>query len=203
MTEPMIANKGLAGLIADDSSVSKVDVELNKLIYYGYDINELCEKADFMQTAYLLFYGKLPTTSQLEEFEDFEKKNREIPATLLAFFKTIPKYSHPMDYVKLGVNYIALLDKDNKLGENSHEQNLKKALNLFAKLPSIIANGYRMIHGMEPVLPDPDLSYSANFISMIQGDLVDDPLKIEVFDRSLILYAEHGFNASTFAFRAI
>ncbi len=197
----MRANKGLAGLIAGDTAISKVDVETSSLWYRGYNINDLCEHASFMEVAYLLLHEDLPNSSQLKEFEEFERKNRDIPEALYSIFKKMPKSSHPMDLLKQGVAMLGSFDKENILGTNSHEQNLQKAMLLLAKMPTIVANSYRLSQGIGPVKPDPKLSFSENFLSMILGRKINDPLSIETLDKSLILYAEHGYNASTFSAR--
>ncbi len=197
----MRANKGLAGLIAGDTAISKVDVETSSLWYRGYNINDLCEHASFMEVAYLLLHEDLPNSSQLKEFEEFERKNRDIPEALYSIFKKMPKSSHPMDLLKQGVAMLGSFDKENILGTNSHEQNLQKAMLLLAKIPTIVANSYRLSQGIGPVKPDPKLSFSENFLSMILGRKINDPLSIETLDKSLILYAEHGYNASTFSAR--
>jgi citrate synthase len=143
----------------------------------------------------------LPTPAQFQEFEDFERSHREVPEVAYSVFKRVPKDAHPMDVVRLGVNYVSLFDQDAELGRYSQAEILHKSKILLAQLPNLVANGYRITHGLNPAAPDPGLSYSENFLSMILGERVTDPLKVKVFDASMILYAEHGFNASTFACR--
>lgn len=197
----MRANKGLAGLIAGDTAVSKVDVTTNSLWYRGYDINELCEKASFLEVAYLLLHKNLPTSTELNLFEGFERENRDIPDAVYALFKKMPKYSHPMDLLNQGVSILGACDKKNSLGTNSHEDNLRKSMLLLSQMPTIVANSYRISNGLEIVKPNKNLSYSENFISMILGKEVTDSLSVQTFDKSMILYAEHGYNASTFSAR--
>ncbi len=197
----MRANKGLAGLIAGDTTISKVDVGTNSLWYRGYDINDLCSKTSFLEVAYLLLNEDLPTSQQLNEFQKFERTNRSIPKAMYTIFENMPKNSHPMDLLKMGVSMLGSFDKENNLGSNSHEQNLRKAMLLLSKMPTVVANSYRISQGQTPVEPDPELSYSENFLSMILGEKISDPLSIKTLDNSLILYAEHGYNASTFSAR--
>ena len=102
----MRANKGLAGLIAGDTTISKVDVETNSLWYRGYNINELCAKTSFLEVAYLLLHEDLPTISQLTDFEDFEKSNRTIPKEMYSVFEKMPSHAHPMDLLKMGVSML-------------------------------------------------------------------------------------------------
>lgn len=197
----MRANKGLAGLIAGDTAVSKVDVTTNSLWYRGYDINELCEKASFLEVAYLLLHKNLPTSTELNLFEGFERENRDIPDAVYTLFKKMPKYSHPMDLLNQGVSILGACDEKNSLGTNSHEDNLRKSMLLLSQMPTIVANSYRISNGLEIVKPNKNLSYSENFISMILGKEVKDSLSVQTFDKSMILYAEHGYNASTFSAR--
>ena len=197
----MRANKGLAGLIAGDTTISKVDVGTNSLWYRGYDINELCEKTSFLEVAYLLLHEDLPTSNQLKEFDAFERANRSIPKAMYNAFEKMPKHAHPMDLLKIGVSMLGSFDEENNLGSNSHEQNLRKAMLLLSKMPTVVANSYRISQGQQPVEPDPELSFSENFLSMILGEKTNDPLSVKTLDNSLILYAEHGYNASTFSAR--
>tara|TARA_Y100000589_G_scaffold20395_1_gene16809 strand:- start:200 stop:1330 length:1131 start_codon:yes stop_codon:yes gene_type:complete len=197
----MRANKGLAGLIAGDTSISKVDIETNSLWYRGYDINDLCKQTSFLEVAYLLLHKDLPNSSQLGEFESFERTNRSIPKEMYTVFENMPKNAHPMDVLKMGVSMLGSFDKENSLGSNSHEQNLRKAMLLLSKIPTVVASSYRISQGKSPVEPNSELSFSENFLTMILGKKTSDPLSIKTLDNSLILYAEHGYNASTFSAR--
>jgi 2-methylcitrate synthase len=197
----MRANKGLAGLIAGDTAISKVDVSTSNLWYRGYDINELCEKTSFLEVAYLLLNNDLPNTAQLKSFEEFEKENREIPDILYDLFKSSPKYGHPMDLLNQSVSILGTVDEKNILGTNSEKENLIKSMLLISKMPTVVANSYRLSQGLKAVKPDKNLSYSENFLSMILGKKVKDKLSVKTFDTSMILYAEHGYNASTFSAR--
>lgn len=197
----MRANKGLAGLIAGDTAISKVDVSTSSLWYRGYDINELCEKTSFLEVAFLLLCEKLPNLKEFQEFEAFERAHRDIPDSLYELFKTMPSYSHPMDLLNQSVSILGSFDEKNILGSNSKEENLRKAMRLLAKMPTVVANSYRLSQGLTPVKPNKSLSYSENFLSMITGTETKDPLSVKTFDTSMILYAEHGYNASTFSAR--
>ncbi len=197
----MRAKKGLEGLIADDSAISYVDVKNERLIYRGFDIDTLCEESHFVEVAYLLLYGELPTINQLKEFEIFERDNREIPDIVYETLRKIPKNTHPMDYLRIGLSLTSLYDENNILGENSHEDNLRKAKLSFAKLPNLVANCYRAVHGMEIIKPNSSYSYTQNFLYMLRGTQITNEFMIKAFDTTLMLYAEHGFNASTFSAR--
>jgi len=197
----MRANKGLAGLIAGDTTISKVDIGTNSLWYRGYDINELCAHTSFLEVAYLLLHKDLPNSQQLDEFKAFERTNRSIPNEMYTVFQNMPKNAHPMDVLKIGVSMLGSFDEKNSLGSNSHEQNLRKAMLLLSKIPTVVASSYRISQGQNPVEPNSNLSFSENFLSMIIGKEISDPLSIKTLDNSLILYAEHGYNASTFSAR--
>jgi 2-methylcitrate synthase/citrate synthase II len=197
----MRANKGLAGLIAGDTSISKVDVGTNSLWYRGYDINELCAHTSFLEVAYLLLHKDLPNSQQLDEFKAFERTNRSIPNEMYTVFQNMPKNAHPMDVLKMGVSMLGSFDEENSLGSNSHEQNLRKAMLLLSKIPTVVASSHRISKGQNPIEPNPELSFSENFLSMILGKKINDPLSIKKLDNYLILYAEHGYNASTFSAR--
>jgi 2-methylcitrate synthase/citrate synthase II len=199
--EKMKAKKGLEGLIADESAISSVDIEKKSLLYRGYNINDLCAKSSFLEVAYLLLYGELPKRAQLDEFEAYERDNREIPDAVYETFRKIPAHTHPMDYLRLGVSMVALFDERNKYGDNTHEENLRKARWLLAKMPTIVANSYRAVHGQEIKRPRKEYSFTQNFLYMLRGQPVTDELMIRTFDTTLMLYAEHGFNASTFSAR--
>ncbi len=201
MSEEIISPKGLAGVVVDDSAISKVDVEINQLIYRGYDIQSLTIESFFLEVAYLLLYGELPKKKDLDAFLLFEKENREVPEKIYNLYKSVPKYAHPMDSLRLGVTMLGILDKENILGDINKEKIFQKAKNLLSKIPTLIANGYRISHGLPVVSPRKDLDYSENFLRMITGIDINDDDIVKTFDVTMILYAEHGFNASTFAGR--
>ena len=147
----------------------------------------------------MLLNEDLPTSKQLTEFEAFERSNRGIPKAMYTAFENMPTHAHPMDLLKIGVSMLGSFDEENSLGSNTHEQNLRKAMLLLSKMPTVVANSYRISKGQPPVEPDSELSYSENFLSMILGKKTNDPLSVKTLDNSLILYAEHGYNASTFS----
>lgn len=193
--------KGLDGVVVDETQVSKVDVDKSQLYYRGYNIRQLSEHASFLETAYLLLYGTLPDLSEFATFENEERLSRDIPESLYKLFTSVPKQAHPMDYLRLGVSYLGLLEKNQTLGDTDETETRRRAVSLFSKIPTILANGYRTVMGLPIIKPNKDLSYSENLLYMILGTKDPDDLSIKVFDTSLILYAEHGFNASTFSAR--
>ena len=192
--------KGLEGVVADTTKISKVMPDINALVYKGYPVQDLAENCEFEEVAYLLWNDELPTQSQLDEFKKKEKAYRNISDDLKAVIKKFPKKAHPMDTVRTGVSFLGM--EDERTFDNSEEVNRDKALRLTAAIPTIIAADYRVRNGKEIIDPDTSLSFSENFFHMCFGEV---PAKevVKAFDVSLILYAEHGFNASTFTSRVI
>lgn len=192
--------KGLAGVVADESAVSKVMAESNSLTYRGYPVEELSAHCSFEEVAYLLIYGELPNVQQKEAFLNAEKSKRAISADLLKVVQAFPKSAHPMDTLRTGVSFLGM--EDERIWENSPEVNIDKFIALLAKIPTLIAAHYRFSKGLEYIAPREDLSLSENFFHMCFGK-VPAPEVVKAFDVSLILYAEHSFNASTFTCRVI
>lgn len=202
MSEEKVVNvkKGLEGVVADTTEVSKVMPEINSLVYKGYPVQDLAENCSFEEVAYLLWNGELPTESELKSFCEKEKAYRKISDDLIAVIKKFPKTAHPMDTVRTGVSFLGM--EDERTFDNSEEVNRDKALRLMAAIPTIIAADYRARNGMEVIAPKDDLNFSENFFHMCFGEVPDQEV-VKAFDVSLVLYAEHGFNASTFTSRVI
>jgi len=192
--------KGLEGVVVDETKVSKVMPEINSLVYRGYPVQDLAEEYDFENIAYLLWNGELPNSSQLETFKTKEKSQRRLSSELKKVIQTFPAKAHPMDAVRTAVSYLGMEDPD--IWGNSPEKNMEKALNLYAKLPTIVAHFYRLRKGQEFIDPKDNLSFSENFFHMCFGEIPHKDI-VKVFDVSMVLYAEHGFNASTFTSRVI
>ena len=192
--------KGLAGVTADETAISKVMPETNSLTYRGYAVQELSENASFMETAYLMWHGELPTQSQLDALKAQEKSEREISPALIEVIGKFPKDAHPMDTVRTGVSFLGMEDPD--CWDNTPEKNLEKSIRMLAKIPTIVATDYRFRKGLERIAPRDDLDYAENFFNMCFGE-VPEPEVLRCFDISMILYAEHSFNASTFTTRTI
>jgi citrate synthase len=189
---------GLEGVTAGISAISEVDAERNSLTYRGYDIHDLVEHCSFDEVAYLLLYGKLPTQSQFDEFMREVGESRAVPPEIYDLYRGFPGDAHPMDTLKAAVSVLAMFDPAS--GETTHEANLKRAVRLYARIPNLVVNGYRIMHGQEPIPPDTQLCHNANFFHMLFGE-VETGFKGKAFNVIQILYAEHGFNASTFAAR--
>jgi len=199
MTEPEI-RKGLAGVTVDYTAVSKVNPDTNSLLYRGYPVQELAATQPFEAVAFLLWNGELPTAEELERFRSLERSQRALDDNVKAAIDLIPLTSHPMDVLRTAVSVIGASDPESE--DSTRETNLRKSMVLFAKLPAIVAYDQRRRRGQDIIPPRDDLDYSANFLFMSFGEEAD-PVVVEAFNVSMILYAEHSFNASTFTARVI
>jgi 2-methylcitrate synthase/citrate synthase II len=199
MTETEI-KKGLAGVVADVTAISKVNAETNSLLYRGYPVQELAASKTFEEVAYLLWRGELPDARQLAEFETQERSLRSLDDRVKRVIDDLPLTAHPMDVVRTAVSVIGAHDPDAAIA--TPQSNLDKSIKLFAQLPAVVAYDQRRRRGEDLVEPREDLGYSANFLHMTFGEL-PELVVVEAFDVSMILYAEHSFNASTFTARVI
>ena len=205
MTESDI-KKGLAGVVVDYTAISKVNPETNSLLYRGYPVQELAATQPFEAVAYLLWHGELPNDVQLTDFSQKERANRRLDRTAASILVKIPDTCHPMDEVRTAVSVIGASDTTGGGSvldaAGSPEENLARSVRLYAALPAIVAYGQRRRRGLELVEPRDDLDYAANFLWMTFGEEAD-PVVVDAFNRSMTLYAEHSFNASTFTARVI
>ncbi|WP_435149577.1 bifunctional 2-methylcitrate synthase/citrate synthase [Candidatus Pelagibacter bacterium nBUS_32] len=192
--------KGLLGIVVDETEVSKVMPEINSLTYRGYAAQDLCEYCRFEEVAYLILNKDLPNSIQLKQFEKEEKDNRELSKNLYEIIKHMPKKSHPMDVARTAVSVMGLEDKETP--DSSHEANMRKSLRIFAKTPTALAAFYRIRSGKKIIRPKKTLSFAENFFYMCFGKVPQKEI-VKAFDVSLILYAEHSFNVSTFTARTI
>ena len=192
--------KGLLGIVVDETEVSKVMPEINSLTYRGYAAQDLCAKCKFEEVAYLILNGELPNKKQLQNFEKQERKERKLSKTLLDDIKKFPKKAHPMDVARTAVSIMGLEDRDTK--DNSPKANMRKVMRIFAKTPVALAAFYRSRKGKKIIPPKNNLSFSENFFHMCFGKVPNKDI-VKAFDVSLILYAEHSFNVSTFTARTI
>ncbi len=191
---------GLAGVVTDDTAVSKVMPETNSLTYRGYAVQDLASQCRFEEVAYLIWNGELPNKAQLAEFEQQEKAERGLSDDLLAVMKRFPKQAHPMATLRTAVSFLGLEDGD--IEDHATDRLYERSISLFAKIPQIVATDYRLRNGLEPIAPDNSLRFSENFFHMCFGK-VPAPEVVKCFDISMTLYAEHSFNASTFTGRVI
>ena len=191
---------GLEGVIAGESALSRIDVEINRLILRGYDLVELTENACYEEVAYLLLYGALPTAAELAAFNRELRTERALPGPVVDLLRTAPADAHPMDLVRTAVSALAFFDVETR--DNSHEANVRKTVRLMAKIPTAIATGHHFAQGLEPVAPDAELDQAANLLYMLRGER-PPAYEAEAMNVSLILYAEHGYNASAFTGRVV
>jgi len=192
--------KGLLGIIVDETEVSKVMPEINSLTYRGYAAQDLCARCKFEEVAYLILNKELPNKKQLKQFEKEETKERVLSKNLINILKQIPKRSHPMDVARTAVSVMGLEDKETR--DSSPKANLRKAMRIFSKTPTALAAFYRLRKGKKIIPPKKSLTFSENFFHMCFGKVPDKEI-VKAFDVSLILYAEHSFNVSTFTARTI
>jgi len=192
--------KGLLGIVVDETTVSQVMPDINSLTYRGYAVQDLCEKCIFEEVAYLILNKELPNKTQLNKFNKQLKKNRNITINLRDVIKHMPKKSHPMDVARTVVSVMGLEDKETN--NNSPAANMRKAIRIFAKTPTAIAAFFRTRKGKNVIPPKKKLTFSENFFYMCFGKIPRKEI-VKAFDVSLILYAEHSFNVSTFTARTI
>ena len=192
--------KGLLGIVVDETTISQVMPDINSLTYRGYAVQDLCEKCSFEEVAYLILNKELPNKTKLKKFKKELEENRNITINLREIVKHMPKKSHPMDVARTVVSVMGLEDKDTR--SNSPAANMKKAIRIFAKTPTAIAAFFRARKGKNVIAPKKGLGFSENFFHMCFGKVPEKEI-IKAFDVSLILYAEHSFNVSTFTARTI
>lgn len=193
-------HKGLAGVVVDTTTISKVVPETNSLTYRGYAVQDLAAHCSFEQVAYLLWHGELPTDQELALFTQRERASRRIDRSMQSLLAKIPDNCHPMDVVRTAISYLGAEDPEED--DSTPSANFAKSLRMFAVLPTIVAADMRRRRGLEPIAPHSHLGYSQNFLNMCFGE-VPDPVIVKAFEQSMVLYAEHSFNASTFAARVV
>lgn len=198
--------KGLYGVVADCTAVSKVMPETNSLTYRGYAVQDLVENCTFEEVFYLLWNGELPTEEQLVEFNNAGRSYRKLDPGLISLIHSLPKDCHPMDVMRTAVSYMGTKDAEAFTPNKEHITHVGH--NLLAQLPMSMAMDIRRRSGDgDIVAPDPDKRVAENLLSMVFGNGPESPASnpedVRDFEKSLILYAEHSFNASTFTSRVI
>ena len=193
-------NIGLRNIEVADTRISSIDGENGKLIYRGYDILDLVNHSTFEETSFLLLFGSLPTAAQLVDFIDEMKKVRNVPEMVYENFRNRPHSASPMDVLQSSVS--ELPDYDSNLVDDTKEMNVKRAILLIAKIPTIVAAWNRIRNGLDPIEPRTEFSHAENFLYMLFNEKPPQETA-DIFDKCLILHAEHSFNASTFAAREI
>ena len=192
-------NIGLRGIEVADTKISNIDGEKGRLIYRGYDILDLTKNSTFEETAYLLLYDKLPNKPQLDEFNSKLIEARYIPKQMQKNMANWRKDADPMDMLQAFVSALAgYYDEEFSNKDASYD----KAINLIAKVPTIVASWQRIRNGLEIPDPDSSLSHAANFLYMMSGEKPEATVE-KIFDTCLILHADHTFNASTFTARQV
>ena len=192
--------KGLLGIVVDETKISQVMPDINSLTYRGYAVQDLCAKCNFEEVAYLILNKELPNKVQLKKFKKSLDENRNISVNLREIIKHMPKKAHPMDVARTVVSIMGLEDKETS--NNSHESNMRKTIRIFAKTPTAIAAFFRTRKNKKIISPKKGLGFSENFFYMCFGKIPREEI-VKAFDISLILYAEHSFNVSTFTARTI
>ena len=192
--------KGLLGIVVDETTISQVMPDINSLTYRGYAVQDLCDKCNFEEVAYLVLNGELPNKKQLKNFVKEERLDRKLSKEILSDIRKMPKKAHPMDVVRTAVSLMALEDKETK--DNTPKANMRKAIRIFSKTPIALAAFFRARKGKKIISPKKNLSFSENFFHMCFGKVPSKEM-VRAFDVSLILYAEHSFNVSTFTARTI
>lgn len=188
---------GLEGVIAGETAIATIEGGLQ---YRGYPIEELAAEATFLEVAYLLLYGSLPNQEQLADFRSILVESAEVAPALLEFLRAIPLHVPAMDVLRTGVG--ALGHFDPQPGDDGSDGNIAKTVRLLAQIPVLIAARFRQTQGLPLVEPNSELSYAANLLRLITGK-APSALHERAMDVSLILYAEHEFNASTFTARVV
>lgn len=188
---------GLEGVIAGETAISTLAQGLS---YRGYGIEELTAKSNYEEVAYLILHGELPTSKQAADFHARLLAAMHVPAELIETLRKVPRAANAMDVLRSGASLLAHWDSE--VDNNSHDANIRKAERLLAQLPVVMAARERLANDKEPVASDPSLSFAGNVLWMLRGERPSDR-HVQAMDVSLILYAEHEFNASTFAARCI
>jgi citrate synthase len=194
-----VTRQGLEGVVIAQTSLSRIDGQKGELFYRGIDIHDLAENATFEEVAYLLWYGRLPTRTELDEFKARLTAHRRMPLPLRMMLPNFPKQATPMEVLRTATAALSMFDPTAE-ETRSFEGNLEKAMRLTAVFPSILAAFDRARDGLDPIDPDPELSHAANFLYMLHGVKPDED-SVKALDVYLILLAEHGMNASTFSAR--
>jgi citrate synthase len=189
--------RGLKNIVIDKTSLCKIDGDAGSLSYRGYDIHDLAERSTYEEVAYLLWHGNLPTQTQLDELKAQLAAARQLPSQIIDVIRTV-NASHPMDVLRTAVSALAAFDPET--ADTSPEATLRKSVRLTAQAPAIIAAHDRIRNGREPVPPDGGLSLAGNFLYALRGTPPEGEAA-RAIDVDLILHAEHGSNASSFAAR--
>jgi citrate synthase len=190
--------EGLRDVVVATTSICIIDGEEGSLRYRGIDVGEFARQSSYEETAYLLWFGELPTQAQLETLNSRLVEHRELDWSIRKVIEALPRTLEPMEALRTVVSVLPSCDPESN--DYNYGANIDKAIRLTAKFPTIVAYYQRHLEEQEFVPPDPDLSHAANFLYMLRGELPSS-LEAETMNQALVLMAEHDFNASTFAAR--
>jgi citrate synthase len=197
---PLVKRRGLEGVVALDSELSDIDGQNGRLLYRGYDIRDLADNTTFEEVAHLLWKGHLPTRDELDALHEQLQAERALPATILQLLKQVPDDANPMAVLRTAVSALSFVDDE--ADEMSPEANYRKATRIASRMPTILATYDRLRKGQDPVAPLANVSTAYDFLYMLNGEKPGEAAE-RTFDACLVLHAEHGLNASTFAGRVI
>lgn len=197
--EKIQINRGLKGVYFDRSAATFIDGRAGELRYCGYSIHDLARYSNFEETAYLLLHGELPTRAQMAEFDATLKSARKLPSAIYDIIGSI-KDAHPMDVLRTAVSALAAFDPE--VGDNSEEATRRKGIRLTSQVPMIVTAHHHLRKGREPVAPDDSLGHAGNFLYMLKGEAPSEDAA-KLMDTDMVLHAEHGSNASSFAARVV
>lgn len=192
---------GLEGVIAGESAICQVDEGDAGLRYRGYAIGDLADRSSFEEVAYLLLFGHLPTGTELKEFSDLLLCHRQLPEQVQNFVKSLRPGMHPMDVLRTGISLLGLNDPDAQDG--SRAANLRKSVRLLAQIPLLVTDSYQVMAGQQPARPNQHGNFAERLLCLVAGHQQCEAgtAMAQALNVSLILYAEHELNASTFAAR--
>jgi len=200
MSSERIRRIGLENVVMADTRITEIDGNAGRLIYRGYDIEDLADNATYEEVASLLLFGDLPDEEGLVEFTEDLAARRELPSPLVGIIEELADRADPMTMLRLGLLYLSAFDGREDVDDP--ELHVDRGLDILAKVPTVLAYYDRLRNGHEPVEPRTDLGHAANFLYMLNGEEPDESTA-ECFDTCLILPADHGINASTFTARVI
>jgi citrate synthase len=191
---------GLEDVIATDTTISVLDLEQEKIVLRGYDLIQLAQRVGYPDVAYLLIHGELPNAEQQRSFCESLADNAGVPEGLQSTLDSLPRDTVAMDALRTGLSALAGYEDPAVLADPSHGANTAKAIRILAKAPTVAANSFRALHGLDPVVPEPDRGFAGSFLHMIPGAATDEA-SVRVFDRVLTCYSEHELANSTLTAR--
>jgi citrate synthase len=193
---------GLEGVIAATTRISYLDVDHEQIVVRGYDLMELARQMRYPEVAYLVIYGRLPSSGELQAFTGALREGAELPEAAYRLLAVLPRTMEIMDAQRTVISFLGGLEDPEALRDTSEEANLRRGVRLLARMPTLTANAYRAVRGLPLVRPEPGADFAENFLYMILGTR-PDPQAVRVFDLTLTCYIEHEMPNSTFAARVI